>query len=261
MPLQKSTRTNTILTIIVTITVLIIFLDNTWWLFFSLNIQGTKIDHLAEKKNLFLCTVHTLSVCRSLVRDANLFAPQSYHGDSSYYGNSMFSVSRVCVCLRPSCRDFVGKMVVTLWSPSWLIWGLLWFWVPPPVYHCLCKDFWIFWSAICVNCSFTQLRVLKLRPRWILLILRVWGPVTESIWPAVVMSLWGGALVLLVYGGLFFKQSKTQMAAPAPCEIYEHYEKGINNCFKKNLMNLLINKSGNTVTICFCYCLLVSHSF
>ncbi len=68
------------------------------------HIQGVKIDNLAEKKLCCLDSPHCVFECERvqiISCDANPFAPGSSHGDSSYYGYCMLSVSVSSVCNSP----------------------------------------------------------------------------------------------------------------------------------------------------------------
>lgn len=117
---QKSTWTIAI--IIILIIIIIIILDHICGVFFS-NISGVKIYHLAEKKSSCLDSPHCVFVCERVQIDscdANPFAPGSSHGDSSYYGYCMISVSATvqeCVCelyLRNNTYVLNGRPLETL---------------------------------------------------------------------------------------------------------------------------------------------------
>lgn len=104
----------------------------TWGFFLSPTFQGEKIDNLAEKKLCCLDSPHCVFECERVEKisfDANPFAPGSSHGDSSYNGYCMLSVSVssvcnspgecvcvclycICMCLTASLGGFAGRLVV-----------------------------------------------------------------------------------------------------------------------------------------------------
>lgn len=186
--------------------------------------RGVKIDNLAEKKRV-VSTVHTVSLSVKRVQiiscDANPFAPGSSHGDSSYYGYCMLSVSVSSVCNSPGesvCLYCIYAQYVCVFDGK-----------PQGLCRQVGSDGLIptLADTVDIKTSKADLRSGSATSGQSLELqterrsdVSIWGrgSVTEGVGVADMMSLGGGALVLLVYGGFILQQSQAQVTAPAPCK-------------------------------------------